>query len=344
MPRRVSNPPNPWSTTAVEWLEEPPSVRVEVFEEDARSALTENRSPDVPFRYSVNPYRGCAHACSYCYARTSHSYLDLGAGTDFDSKLVVKRNIAEVLDRELRRRTWRREPIAISGITDAYQPLEAAYGLTRACLEVCLEHGNPVMLITKAALIARDAELLGRLHRRCGVQAYISMPFLDAKLGRQIEPGASSPARRLTAMRDLSAAGVPVGVALAPLIPSLNDAQIPAILTAAAEAGATSAFRILLRLPGGVAPVFEERLRASLPERADSVLSALRDMGGTTRAGFGARMAGTGPRWKIIDDLFLLHCRRLGLRAAADAVGPEPPAAGLPPRGARQPGLFDGDT
>src|SRR5262245_46686355 len=191
--RPVSNPPNPWSSTHVEWLEEPPAAELEVFEEEAKSVLTENDSPDVGFRYGVNPYRGCFHACAYCYARPSHQYLGFGAGTDFDRRIVVKVNAPQVLARELARPSWRGELIAFSGNTDCYQPLEASYGLTRKCLEVCLERRNPVHVITKGALVRRDLDVLAQLERRAEVGVSITIPFLDETTARRIEPGAPSP-------------------------------------------------------------------------------------------------------------------------------------------------------
>ena len=324
MPRLVSNPPNPWATTHVEWLEEPPAARLEVYEEDAKSIVTQNDSPDIPFRYSVNPYRGCQHACAYCYARSRHQLLGFGAGTDFDTKIVVKRNAAELLRRKLASRSWRGDWIAFSGDTDCYQPLEASYGLTRACLEACRDFRNPVGVITKSALVRRDVELLADLHERAGAHVTLSIPFAEDAVGRAIEPAAPAPARRFDAIRALARAGLPVGVAVAPVIPGLNDAQIPTILERAAGAGASSAFMILLRLPAEVRPVFEERLAAAFPGRASKVLHALEE----TRAGvprgargdFGTRMVGRGPRWEAIEDLFHLHCRRLGLATGREAT------------------------
>jgi DNA repair photolyase len=325
VPRRVSNPPNPWASTHVEWLEEPPAARLEVYEEEARSIVARNDSPDVPFTWSVNPYRGCQHACAYCYARSGHQHLGFGAGTDFDTKVVVKTNAAELLRARLASRAWKRAWIAFSGVTDCYQPLEASYGVTRACLEVCREFRQPVGVITKSALVRRDADLLAAIGRVAEVHAHVSIPFADPLGARRIEPGASAPHARFETIRALVDAGVPTGVAVAPLIPGLNDSQVPEILERAREAGATSAFLILLRLAGEVRPVFEERLRAAFPERADKVLSALADM----RAGsdFGARMRGTGARWQAARDLFELQCRRLGLRTtsdmALDTLGPD---------------------
>lgn len=332
-PRRVTNPPNPWTGRHVEWLGEPPPVSVEVYEEEARSALSSNDSPDLPFRYSLNPYRGCQHACAYCYARPTHSYLELGAGTDFDSKIVVKTNIEAALRRELASARWSagREWIAFSGVTDCYQPLEASYELTRACLAACDEFRHPVGIITKGALVRRDAELLARMATRGGAFVSVSIPFVDEHDARALEPWASAPTTRFETLRRLSEAGVPTGVALAPLIPGLNDSAIPEILARAREAGARRAFLTLLRLPAEVAPIFEARLRASHPLRADKVLSALRDMhgGALYETAFGRRMRGSGERWRTIEQLFELQCRRLGLEHVGEhmsQLAPEPRA------------------
>lgn len=316
-PRRVSNPPNPWASNSVEWLEEPPPVALEVFEEEAKSILSHNESPDVPFTWSVNPYRGCQHACAYCYARPGHQYLGLGAGTDFDTKIVVKLNAAELLRHELASRRWKngREEIVFSGVTDCYQPLEASYGLTRACLEACDEFRHPVGVITKGALIRRDVDLLVRMSTRGGAHVAISIPFLDARDARAIEPWASAPDTRFETLRRLSEAGVRTAVSVAPLIPGLNDSQIPRILERAKACGASSAFTVLLRLPAEVAPVFEERLRAQFPERADKVLNALREMrgGALYRSDFATRGRGDGPRWDATLQLVRLQARRVGL-------------------------------
>ena len=313
--RPISNPPNPWLTTHVEWLDDPPPAQLHVYEEEARSALTENESPDVPFRWSVNPYRGCAHACAYCYARPSHQYLGFGAGTDFERRIVVKTNVHERLALELARPSWRREEIAFSGNTDCYQPLEASYALTRRCLEVCLARRTPVGIVTKSTLVRRDRELLAELARGPGASVHLSIPFLDEERARAIEPGAPTPRRRLETLRLLSQAGVRTGLAIAPVIPGLNESDIPGLLEAARAAGASSAFLMLVRLPAEVLPVFRERLAAAFPERARKVESAVREMkgGAWNRSAFGARMRGSGPRWEALEQLFAIHCRRLGL-------------------------------
>lgn len=332
--RPVSNPPNPWSQRHVEydpaWLAEAPPVPAKVYEEDAKSIVAANDSPDVGFRFSVNPYRGCQHACAYCYARPTHQHLGFGAGTDFERVLVVKRNAPDLLRRELSRPSWRGETLMFSGVTDCYQPLEASYRLTRRCLEVCLDAANPVGMVTKSALVRRDADLLAALHRVAGVRVYVSAAFLDPEVARALEPGAPSLERRFDAMAHLSAAGVPVGLALAPIVPGLNDRDVPALLARARAAGATSAFSTFLRLPAEVAPVFLERLEATLPGRAAAVRSAILEARGgrLNDARFGHRMQGTGPRADAAADLFRIHARRLGLREGGAPVRPGGEAGG----------------
>ena len=322
MLRPVHNPPNPWATTHVEWLGDPPTQAPRVFEEEARSLLTENDSPDIPFRFGANPYRGCQHACAYCYARPTHQYLDFGAGSDFELKLVVKVNAPELLERAFRRPSWRGEFVMFSGVTDCYQPLEASYQLTRRCLEVCLRCRNPVAVITKGTLVRRDAELLAQLARVAAARVYVSIPFSDEGHSRALEPGAPLPSQRFATLRALSEAGVPTGVAVAPILPGLSDRQIPEILARARDAGATRAFPTLLRLPAEVRPVFEERLQAALPEHAARVLAALEAMreGRRNDNRFGARFCGSGPRWQAVADLFRVQCRRLGLHTGAEAA------------------------
>lgn len=321
MPRPVSNPPNPWATTQIEWLEEPPAATLAVFEEQARSVLSENDSPDLPFRWSLNPYRGCLHACAYCYARPTHQYLGWGAGTDFDRKIVVKTNAAEILRKELLRPSWQGELIVFSGNTDCYQPLEASYGLTRACLQVCLELGNPVRIITKGALVRRDIDILQKLAKKAHAAVDISLAFASDDMARKLEPYASRPSIRFDAMRALSDAGIPTGIALAPVIPGLNDTDIVELLERAKQAGADRAFMTLLRLPREVLPVFQERLQEAFPERARKVESQLMEARGgkIQESAFGLRFSGKGPRWQVIDQLFETHCRRLGLNQAPAA-------------------------
>lgn len=335
-PRLVSNPPNPWSTTHVEWLEEAPVARLEVYEEEADSVLTSNDSPDVGFHWSVNPYRGCWHACAYCFARPGHQYLGFGAGSDFERRIVAKVNAPEVLSVELASRTWKRETVVFSGVTDCYQPLEASYALTRRCLEVCLARRTPIAIITKSTLIRRDVDLLARLAQGPGAHVTLSIPFLDEDAARALEPGAPTPSRRFDTMRVLADAGVGVGISMAPLIPGFKESDLPALLQRAKECGAKSAFTTLLRLPAEVAPVFEERFRAAFPDHWKKVESAIREMRGgrLNDPRFGSRMHGHGARYDAIMNLFHIHRRRVGLEDAHTALGD--PAA--PP--ATQLGLF----
>ncbi len=324
MPRPVDNPPNPWASTHVEYLEEPPSAALVVYEEEARSVLSENQSPDIGFRFSVNPYRGCMHACAYCYARPSHQYWGFGAGTDFDRRIVVKVNAPEVLRSEMMRRSWEGDTIVFSGNTDCYQPLEASYALTQRCLEVCLEMRNPVGLITKSALITRDAKLLGRLAREARCSVTLSVAFADTEMARKIEPWAAKPERRFEAMRALADEGVPVGVLVAPVIPGLNETAIPEVLERSKEAGAGWAGMVLLRLPAEVKPVFLERLDEAFPERAAKVKNGLLELRGGKmhNAAFGERFVGKGPRWEAIRTLFDVHAKRLGLANRGEDEAP----------------------
>lgn len=299
----------------MEYLEEVPRSALELFEDHSREILSENRSPDLGFRWSVNPYRGCLHACAYCYARPYHEYLSFGAGTDFDTKILVKRNAAELLRRAFERRSWKGERLMFSGVTDCYQPLEASLRLTRACLEVCAEYRNPVGIITKGALIERDLALLTRLASEASLKVVVSLPFFEPEVARAMEPLAPSPKRRLLTIQRLVSAGIPVGVNVAPLIPGLSDESMVRVLTAAREAGARSAAFTLLRLPGSVQAVFESRLRGSLPLRAERVLHRIRETRGGKLydARFGVRMRGEGSYADGIARLFELTLRKLGL-------------------------------
>ncbi len=327
MARPINNPPNPWSSTHVEWLEEPPAATLSIFEEEARSILSENDSPDIPFRFSVNPYRGCLHACAYCYARPSHQYLGFGAGTDFDRKIVVKMNAPELLRKEMGRRSWAGETIVFSGNTDCYQPLEASYELTRRCLQVCLDHKNPVGIITKGALVRRDVALLAELAKHARLHVNLSIAFASDELARKVEPYANRPSNRFEAMRRLADAGVSTGIMVAPIIPGLNDADIPELLARAREAGARCASMTLLRLPAEVLPVFEERIAEHFPDRARKIRNGILEMKGgqMNKARFGERFEGAGARWEAIRALFRLHCQKHGLRGEEMPSETEPP-------------------
>lgn len=333
MLKRVSNPPNPWAATEVEWLGEPPSAELEVYEEEVKRALAENDSPDVGFRWSLNPYRGCFSACAYCYARSSHQYWGFGAGTDFDRKIIVKTNAPARLREELSRPSWKGETIAFSGNTDCYQPLEATYRITRQCVEVCRDFRNPVGIITKHALIRRDIDLLAAMSRETKVSATLSIPFADDATGRAIEPGASLPSQRFETLRILSDAGIRTGIGIAPVIPGLNDSDIATLLERARDAGATRAFLILVRLSGQTLPVFEERLAEAFPDRARKIWHAIEEMRGGKRneTRFHDRMVGSGPRWEAIEALFEAQCRRLGLNTDPGEDADDEPAASRRP-------------
>lgn len=313
--RAVDNPPNPFVRAELEWDGPAPPARLELFEEECKEALSENRSPDIGFRWSLNPYRGCFHACAYCYARPTHQYLSLGAGTDFDRKIVVKTNVVERLRAAFERPRWRGQAVVLSGNTDCYQPIEASYRLTRGCLEVCREYGNPVAVITKGTLVRRDVDVLAELAARDLSHVTLSIPFADDAMARAIEPFASPPSKRFATLRMLSEADIPTTVSLGPVIPGLNDDQLPEILERAADAGARSAFLILLRLPAEVREIFLKRLHEAFPLRAKKVVSQLTQIRGAELrdARFHLRMAGEGPRWEIIRQTFALHLRRVGL-------------------------------
>lgn len=336
--RTVDNPKNRFERTEVEWEEgEARLALLHVHEEQAKTILSENDSPDLPFRYSINPYRGCQHACAYCYARPSHQYWGFGAGTDFEREIIVKVNAPELLRAAFARPSWQGRAITFSGNTDCYQPLEGRYQLTRQLLALCLEYKNPVVIITKSALITRDIELLAQLAQQARLMVFLSIPFADDAGGRALEPGAAAIHRRFETLRALSDAGIETGVSVSPIIPGLNDEDMAEVLARAHEAGARYAFHTLLRLPAEVKPVFLTRLREALPLRADKVEHAVREMrsGELYDSRFGARMRGAGPRWEAIDKLFQLQCKRLGFNprteadAAASATTFERPTAQL---------------
>jgi DNA repair photolyase len=334
-PRELSNPPNPWASTVTEYLDETPGqAPVQLFEDHTRNVIAHNDSPDLGFRWSVNPYRGCMHACAYCYARPTHEYLSFGAGTDFDTKIVVKRDAPELLRQAFDRKGWRGERVMFSGVTDCYQPLEASLRLTRGCLEVCAEYRNPVSVITKAPLIERDIDVLEELHRVTSLSVNVSVPFWDPEKARAIEPFVATPQRRVKTIEALARAGLPVGVMVAPIIPGLSDEDMGDILKAARDAGATTAGYVVLRLPGSVKSVFEERLRARLPLTADKVLHRIRE----TRAGklydsrFGKRQTGEGQYADAVAAMFEALSRKLGYADGRDDDEPPSTFRRPPPR------------
>lgn len=339
--RYVNNPPNPWLNTNVEWIGEPPEAKLEVFEETAtRSIITHNNSPDIPFDYSVNCYRGCPHGCTYCFSRPTHEYLGYGAGTDFERKIVAKVNAPELLRAEFMKKKWRGDTLNFSFTSDPYIPLEANYQLTRKCLEVCLEFRNPVAIITKSALIRRDKELIAELSREAEAEVFFTIPFTDADTSRALEPFAPYPDARFAAMSDLADAGISVGIGIAPVMPSLSEAHIPALLKRAHEAGARQAFINLLRLPGSVAPYFIESIERTMPDRAPKLLKRLREMrdGKLNLAEFSDRMKGSGPHWDALTKLFRLHCQKLGFNHPNESATPRPPTFRRP---TAQRSLFD---
>ncbi|MGK0189982.1 MAG: DNA repair photolyase [Verrucomicrobiales bacterium] len=294
---------------------EPPPVQTSYFRDDSQSIISRNDSPDVGFESSLNPYRGCEHGCAYCYARPTHDYLGFNAGIDFESKIMVKMDAAQLLRNELGSRHWKPRVLAMSGVTDCYQPVEAKLKITRACLEVLAEARNPVSIVTKNFLVTRDIDHLSTLAEHDAARVYVSLTTLDAELARKLEPRASSPAMRLRAIRNLADAGIHVGVSTAPIIPGLNDHEIPALLDAAAEAGAETAFYTAVRLPWSVAEVFSSWLDQHLPAQKDKILGRIREMrdGKLNNSDFGNRMRGTGIVAEEIRTLFHISKRRAGL-------------------------------
>lgn len=316
------NPPNRFEQlhyqpleVELDYEEERPPFRTQFYDDTSRSILAKNDSPDISFTYSINPYRGCEHGCVYCYARPSHEYLGFSAGLDFESKIMVKRDAPRLLEEALRKKSWVPQTVTMSGNTDCYQPAERHFRLTRACLEVFLEFRNPVGIITKNALVLRDLDLLEEMARLNIVHVLISMITLDPDLARKMEPRTATPSARLHAMSELARRGVPVGLNLAPVIPGLTDQEIPALLKAAAENGASAAATSPVRLPGAVEPLFVEWIKRTFPDRAEKVLNRIRDIheGKLNDSRFGSRMSGKGKIAEMISDLFELNAAKYGL-------------------------------
>ncbi len=310
----ISNPPNRFESAQRERLEPAARARVELFEDETQQILSRNESPDLPFRWSVNPYRGCFHACAYCYARPSHEYWGFGAGTDFESKIVVKRRAAELLRQAFEKPSWNGELVVFSGNTDCYQPIESTLGLTRGCLEVCADYQNPVGVITKGALLVRDVDLFQRLRDRAWIRVYFSIAFADDEMARRVEPQAPSITARFDAMRRLSEAGIPTGISVAPIIPGLNDEAIPELLSRAKAAGATTATWSVLRLPGNVEPVFLERMREAFPDRLAKIVHRIQEVrgGAMSEVKFFDRLQGSGTYWQCLEQLWEVSRRRAG--------------------------------
>lgn len=294
---------------------EEPKPETIYYRDRTKSIIATNRSPDVGFDASINPYRGCSHGCIYCFARPNHEYLGMSAGLDFETRIMVKENAPELLRRELSAKKWRPRPIALSVATDCYQPIEKELRLTRRCLEVLAEFRNPVGVVTKNFLVTRDVDLLQELARCDAASVTISLTTLDDDLRRRMEPRTSSPKRRLAAISSLSEAGIPVSVLVAPVIPGLTDHELPQILRAAADAGAKSAGYTPVRLPYAVAPLFEDWLRRNFPDRKEKVLNRIREIrnGSLNDPRFGSRMRGEGVYAEHLKSLFDLSCRRAGL-------------------------------
>jgi DNA repair photolyase len=322
----------------LEGCDEVPDVRrlpTVFLPNESRRLITENDSPDVPFRYSINPYRGCEHGCAYCYARPGHETLGMNAGLDFETRILVKHDAPQLLRAELARDDWHGEMISISGVTDCYQPAERRFRLTRGCLEVMLEARQPVGIVTKNAVVLRDLDLLAPMAALNLAHVYVSVTTLDADLARTMEPRTATPQARLRAIRELAAAGVPVGAMVAPIIPGLNDQEIPAILESAKDAGAQTASYLLVRLPWAVRPIFEDWLKRSYPDKAERVLSLVR----STRDGrmndyaWGSRMRGQGPYAQQIAETVRVFKQKLGLNRSLPPLDssrftPPQPASG----------------
>lgn len=324
-----------------------------VLPDDSRSILNHVESPDIPYAWTVNPYRGCEHGCVYCYARPDHERLGFSCGLDFETRIMAKFDAPRLLERELAHPKWTAQPITFCGVTDCYQPIEAKYRLTRGCLEVLARCRQPVVIITKNKLVTRDIDLLSQLSRFHAVQVAISITTLDNHLASVMEPRASSPRDRLSAISMLSQAGIAVTVMTAPIIPAINDHEMPAILQAAANAGATSAGYVLLRLPYQLKDLYEDWLFRHFPDRAERALNLLRQTRGGELydAAFGQRMTGTGPLARQLKQMFLIFARRYGLTrrrvllSGRSFVAPPlppslpPSSPSLPPDG--QMSLFD---
>ena len=310
------------------------SPQTELHEEVARSVITRNSSPDIPFEQSLNPYRGCEHGCSYCFARPSHAYLDVSPGLDFETRIFAKTNAPQILRQELSKRGYRPSPISLGINTDAYQPTERKLQLTRRILEVLAETKHPVSLITKNALIERDLDLLAPMARENLVHVYLSITTLDNGLSSRLEPRASAPHSRLKTVARLSEAGVPVGVMFAPVIPWVNDHELEAVLEASRDAGATAAGYVLLRLPHEVAPLFRDWLQTHLPDRAAHVMSTVQQLRGGRDydSRFGTRLRGEGVYADLLARRFALALKRFGFEG-----GRHPPfdcTRFVPPRAA----------
>ena len=324
------NPPNRFERIQLErdadWnSEEDPLPRTQFLKDHTRTIITRNDSPDVGFEASINPYRGCEHGCIYCYARPTHEYLGFSSGLDFETKIMVKENAPALLRAELSSPRWQPQVLAMSGVTDPYQPIERRLKITRGCLEVLAEFRNPVCLITKNQLVTRDVDLLGELARHHAAAVFISLTTLDTELRKVMEPRTAPPAARLATIKTLAQAGIPVGVLLAPVIPGLTDHEIPSLVQAAVEAGARFAGHVTLRLPHAVAPLFEQWLENHFPNKKEKVLNRLRALRGGKLydAEFGKRMRGEGIFAEQMDQLFDVAYRKAGIAGGRSNLSTE---------------------
>jgi DNA repair photolyase len=295
--------------------EEKPRRDTQFFRDLTRTIIARNNSPDVGFETSLNPYRGCEHGCIYCFARPTHEYLGMSAGLDFESRIMVKENAAKLLEAELSSPKWKPQVLVMSGVTDPYQPVERKLRITRSCLEVLVKFRNPVAIITKNRLVTRDIDLLGELARDNASAVNVSVTSLDPKLQRVLEPRTSSPAARLEAIAALHAAGIPVGVMVAPIIPGLTDHEVPRIVEACAKAGAQFAGYTIVRLPWAIAPLFEHWLDEHFPDKKAKVLSRIRHIrnGRINDPRWGFRTKGEGIFAEQIKSMFEVSCRRHGI-------------------------------
>ncbi|HRO49514.1 MAG TPA: PA0069 family radical SAM protein [Hyphomicrobium sp.] len=305
-----------------ESLGELEALRTEIYEEPARSIITRNKSPDISFDQSINPYRGCEHGCIYCYARPSHCYLGHSAGLDFETKLYAKTNAAALLEQELARRSYKPQVIALGTNTDPYQPIERERRITRSILEVLERTSHPVGIVTKSALVVRDIDILSRMAAQGLAKVALSVTTLDRRIARAMEPRATTPGKRLDAVRALKEAGVPVSVMVAPIVPGLTDSEIERILEAACDAGATEAGYVLLRLPLELKDVFREWLHGAFPDRANRIINLLRSMhgGADYTPEFGLRQKGSGPYAEQIALRFRLALKRLGMNTRRQSL------------------------
>jgi DNA repair photolyase len=322
----LSNPPGRFDKQKLEAVEDgwyqdevPDSIPTSLEPDRAREVITSNDSPDIPFENSVNPYRGCSHACSYCYARPSHANMGLSPGLDFETRLFYKQDAARVLEQQLARPSYVCKSITLGANTDPYQPVEKRMRVTRSILEVLARTRHPVTVITKSALVLRDLDLLTQMARQSLVSVAVSVTTLDTDLKRTMEPRAASPQARLRTLAALNAAGIPTAVMAAPVIPALTDHELEGILAAAAKAGTLRAGYVLLRLPYEIKDLFREWLEEHYPQRAPHVMSLIRDMRGgrDNDPRFGFRMRGTGPYAELLRERFRLACQRLGLNRAS---------------------------